>query len=183
MTKTILALTVSLGLLVSSSYTQASSKPFSFYIGSGLSMPLNPDAIKDSTTIGFHGNAQVGYRYSPSTEFLLNIDYHLLGSDNNNADGGDWQIIQIGADAKLNLSLPESKMYPYFFGGFGLAEVKKTERTFRNFTSPSVSVTKLYYEFGGGITMNMFFVKAKYVKVLTEDGALILVPMTVGIQF
>ena len=162
---------------------ETSSKKFSFYIGSGLSMPLSPDYMRDSTKIGLEGTAHIGYSYFPNTEFMFSLDYHRLGAEIRGYDGGDWHILMIGPDAKLNLGLPDTKMYPYVFGGFGFAEVKRAERTFLNMTRPSVTVNKFYYQFGGGIIINMFYIETKFLKIMTDDGALTMVPLTVGVHF
>ena len=184
--KKVLLLTVLLVFVASAAMAQVPAKPFTIYVGGGLTMPMSPDGFKDNQSMGFHGFGQLGFNVIPKGELVINLEYHMFGGDWQDPDitgGGDFSVIMAGADFKLNLGLPAAPMRPFILGGAGIAieSVSDFETTLGDISFDSEN--DIYIQFGGGVTFNKFFVKARYVHIMTEGDATAMVPVSVGISF
>ena len=137
--KKILLLTALVALIASSAFAQVPAKPFTIYVGGGLTLPMSPDVFKDGWSTGFHGSAQLGFNSIPKGEFLLNLEFHRFGADFGDLsgyDGGAFSSILVGGDFKLNFGLPMAPTKPFILGGVGLAVL-----SFSDLTTPSGTAT------------------------------------------
>lgn len=191
MKKTLL-LTVLAIFIASAAMAQAPVKPFTIYAGGGLTMPMGPDYFKDNTKMGFHGFAQLGFDVIPKGQAVINLEYHMIGADWDNAkygtdytDGGDVSIIMVGGDFKFNFGLPAAPIKPFVFGGVGLAISSQSDITSTSMgTLPAGdSQNDMYFQFGAGVHFNQFFAKARYVNIMTEGESSSMIPISVGVSF
>ena len=197
--KKLLILTVILAFVALSANAQI-SKPFNIYAGAGLSLPMGPDAIKDTYKTGIQGLGGVGFSMGPKFQLVGNIGYNSFAMDWEQLEqtlslsltdmsGGSLIAFTIGVDGKFDLGLPAAPMTPFLVGGAGLAMLSISDVSDGTFSVPvSYDATKVYFEFGAGVefkagpAFNMFLM-GKYVNIATEGESLSYVPVTLGVKF
>ena len=190
LTVTILAAVLVLAISVSA---QTPSKPFSVYAGGGLSMPMGD--FSDRYKSGFHGTARIGFSAAPRMEILLGVDYHLNKMKDEFAaafdtatagilsvEAGNYKTLLVAADAKLNLGVPMAPVTPYAVGGIGIANVSAPKVKFLGWDVPSISNTKVFFEVGGGVEFNKFFLQGKLVSIQTEGSASNMLAFSAGLK-
>lgn len=201
--KKVFLLILVLAFAASSGFAQVPAKPFNIYAGAGLTMPMSPDNLKDGTKLGFHGTAKLGFNTFPKGEFVIGLDYHYLPADLGmfedegitDADGGDMSVIMAGGDLKLNLGIPMTGLNPFVHGGIGMAIISFSDLSW---TQPGVgerlvttdSENKFYFQIGGGLEFNKFFVDVRYINILKatyddvgDETSASIIPITVGVKF
>ena len=190
-------LTTALLLVFSvSAMAQVPSKPFSIYINGGVSLPQSPDGFKDAYKMGFHGNAGLGFSVMPTMQLVGKLGYHYFGPDKSemgdtDLDGGTFTVITYGVDLRISLGAPLVPIKPFGFGGIGMASMKVGDITSSVLdTSPEISETKYYFNFGGGIEFKsgplMSFIQASYTGISVDDISterIVMIPISLGIKF
>jgi hypothetical protein len=196
-----------IALLVMSAVSMAQvgtpGSPVSWYAGAFLSLPTSPEGFTDNWKLGYHGMVGAGFNVAPKIQMIGKIEYHKFGADidavapgSTGVDGGGINTWMFGADAKMNLGAPAVPMKPYILGGLGIASLKFNEyetsdtalATSLNSGSTGETVSKVYFNFGGGVEFGLgpktsWFLQARYVSVATEGSALTYIPLTVGLKF
>ncbi len=180
------------------------SSPLSFYAGGALSLPTSPQGFSDGWKLGMHGILGAGKNVSPRLQLIGKLEYHKFSADEAtttanigpNVDGGAINTWMYGIDGRINLGAPVVPIKPYALGGIGIANLSFNEYTTTD-TSLSSAVTaansgvesmsKVYFNFGGGVEFAMgpktsFFVQARYVSIATDGGSTAFIPVTVGLK-
>ncbi|MEZ5359373.1 MAG: outer membrane beta-barrel protein [Candidatus Zixiibacteriota bacterium] len=169
------------------------SKPFSAYVGGGLSLPQGDYA--DFYKTGYHGMGSIGFGFMPMLQGLGKVEYHSFPVD---ADlvSNDISVIMYGLDAKLSPSMPAAPIKPFALAGIGLATLK-TDITldlsglgtgYAPVDVGTAQTTEFYYEIGGGFEMKAtpslnLFVMARYITVTNSLQDFNYLPVTVGLKF
>lgn len=174
-------------------------KPFSIYVGGGVTVPSGDFA--DVYKMGFHGMGALGYSVVPMFQILAKGEYHTFAFDKTGNfakteyagetefGGGAFHIILLGVAGKLTPALPASPIKPYGLAGVGVASLGASDLTVGGVKQAAASsVSKFYFELGGGIEMKLapavnFFVQARYVTINPKRGTINLIPLTIGIKF
>jgi len=169
------------------------------YAGGGLGMPLSPSGFSDGWKMGFGFGGGVGAQITPYIEVVGKFFYNTFPLDipdveGITTDGGDFQFIEFGADAKYLFDMgPESKIAPFLLAGFGATNVKITDFTVsgdgETITIPfgDYSETKIALAVGGGFDY-MFspkaglWVEGRYAIVLTEGDSFGYLPIRAGVK-
>jgi opacity protein-like surface antigen len=196
MNRVILALSMAILLVTGASGQDV--KPFSLYVGGGLSVFASPNEFKDAYKTGFHGSGGLGFNVAPMFQVIARVEYHTFSMKEMTSplippgsflEGGTFSALMIGGDAKLSPSMPGSPFKPYVLGGVGIATIKTADVTVTGLPyGPSVSDTKLYVNFGGGLEFKAgltlaLFVQGRYVLISTEGDSISYIPITVGLKF
>ena len=191
-------LTTALLLLFSvSAMAQVPSKPFNIYGNLGVSLPQSPDGFKDFYKMGFHGNVGLGISTAPFMQLVGKLGYHYFGPDKDemgdaDLDGGTFTAITYGVDLRASLGVPTAPIKPFGFAGIGMASMKVGDITSSILdTSPEISETKFYFNFGGGIEFKSgplmsFFIQASYIGISVDDISserIVMIPISLGIKF
>jgi len=175
------------------------SSPLTFYAGGALSMPTSPQGFSDGWKLGMHGMVGAGKNVSPRMQLVGKIEYHKFSADvaaiAPNVEGGAINTWMYGVDGRLNLGAPVVPIKPYALGGIGIANLSFNEYTTTdtalstalNSTVSTESISKVYFNFGGGVEFAMgpktsLFVQARYVSIATEGGSTAFIPVTLGLK-
>lgn len=193
-----------IALLVMSAVSMAQigtpGSPVSWYAGGALSLPTSPEGFTDGWNLGFHGMVGAGFNVAPKVQMIGKIEYHKFGANvdalGSDVEGGGINTWMFGVDGKLNLGAPVVPIKPYALGGLGIASLKFSEYTSSdsalatslNSGGTDESISKVYFNFGGGVEFNLgpktsWFVQARYVSVATEGSATTFIPLTLGLKF
>lgn len=186
--KKLLILTVILALVVVSASAQI-SKPFNFYVAGGMSPQSSPDGFKDFYKRGLHGMGAFGYNMSPGFQLMAKVELHSFGFDAKTDTSlaasflsilGDQRFLMMGGAGKFSFGLPAAPIKPFVTAGVGIAAI--------SYEVVSSSVSKMYYEFGGGAEFKMgpamsLFVMARYVSIPLDGGSYAYMPISVGLKF
>jgi opacity protein-like surface antigen len=187
--------TISVLLISSSAFSQLPDKPFDIYVGAGLSMPVSQNSdLSDNYKTGFHGMAGIGFNINPYVETVLKIEYHSMARDWSypappGGEGGTLQAMFGGADLRLSPKNIGSPVFPYLFGGVGVAIFTVSELTgSTTLAFASNDNSKIYVDIGAGIeivTGNSLtlFAQGSYVSVAFDNEKRAFVPFTVGLKF
>jgi len=168
---------------------QVPAKPFTVYVGGGLSMPVSPSAFDDLYKMGFHGSGGVGFTVSPMFQVIGRVEYHTWGLDKekygiSDVEGGSFKVIAFGADGKFAFGVPGAPIKPFVLGGVGMANISVSDFEYEGETIATIpSETDFYVAFGGGVEFKNFFAQFRYVHIMTEGDATGTVPITVGVKF
>ena len=186
-------ITLGLLLLCAAFASAQVSKPFSAYIGGGLSIPQGD--YSDLYKTGYHGMGSVGFGFMPMLQGIGKVEYHSIPV-NSDLLSNDISVVMYGLDAKLAPSLPAAPIKPFGLAGIGLATMK-TDITldlselgtgFAPVDVGTAQTTEFYYEFGAGLEMKAtpnlnFFVMARYVTITNSVANFNYIPVTVGMKF
>jgi len=184
-------------LFTVSAMAQVPSKPFNLYGNIGVSLPQSPDLFKDGYNMGFHGNLGIGVAFYPTMQLVGKVGIHRFGADkdkmgDSDLDGGSFTAITYGVDLRASLGLPAAPNKPFGFAGIGMASLKVGEVTSSVIDNePSISETKFYFNFGGGLEFKSgpamtFFVQASYTGISVDDSfpeRIVMIPISLGIKF
>jgi len=196
MKKTLIALTLVLAFALTAS-AQMPSKPFSIYIGGGLTLPNSPDAFKDGYTTGFHGLAALGINF-PTMQGLSvqgKVQFHMIPIDNATTfvgeaitDGGDMKIFMFGADGVYRFGTPGGIASPFAGFGVGFANSSVSDITTVSGTTSFDSSTDFYWNILAGVDLKVspslrLFGNVAYTSISTEGDATTMIPITVGLKF
>ena len=195
--KKIILIIATMLLFSLSAMAQVPSKPFSIYGNLGVSLPQSPDGFKDLYKMGLHANAGVGFAVAPTMQLVGKVGIHRFGVDKDamgdgDLDGGTFTAITYGVDLRASLGVPMAPIKPFGFGGIGMASLKVGEITSNVINaSPSISESKFYFNFGGGIEFKSgplmsFFVQASYIGISVDDTfdeRIVMIPISLGIKF
>ncbi len=185
--KKIALLTAMLVVIAASAFAQVPSKPFSIYVGGGLSFPVSPDStFKTLYKTGYHGLVGLGFGTMPIMQFVAKAELHSFSADA--SDLGNFTVLMFGADVRFAFGVPAAPIKPFVLGGGGLAHVKVGESTIGSITIPSASENKFYYNIGGGVEFNAgstlkLFVQARYVGFKADEENYAFIPVSVGLKF
>ena len=166
------------------------TKPVSIYLGAGVS-PLSGDYSSLSLwNTGFHGLAGVGFNVSPEFQIGPKLEYHSFGLDKHGMDvsGGTLSSFMIGGDARYEFAVSNSPIKPMILGGLGIAKVSLSDFSGGGVLVPGANESKVYFEFGGGITFKAgpsakLFVTVRYTSVALEGTSMNYIPITFGVIF
>ncbi len=182
-------LIIGLLLLCGSFATAQVSKPFSAYVGGGLTLPQG-----DYSSVfknGYHGMGSVGFGFFPMVQAMGKVEYHKLPVDSDLLSS-DLSVVMYGLDAKISPKLMASPIKPFALAGIGLATMKQDISITLGTAAPidigTASTTEFYYEIGGGIELKAapsmnFFVMARYITVTNSLTDFNYIPVTVGLKF
>ncbi len=177
----------------------APSSPLTFYAGGALSLPTSPAGFSDGWKLGMHGMLGAGKNVSPRLQLIGKIEYHKFSANLDliapNVDGGAINTWMYGVDGRVNLGAPVVPIKPYGLVGIGIANLSFNQyetsdtalSTALNSTVSTESISKVYFNFGGGLEFAMgpktsFFVQARYVSIGTEGGSTGFIPITLGLK-
>ncbi len=156
-----------------------------FGVAAGATFPIGGDfhAGLYEFKRGWQGMALVAFRIRH-----LPVGLRLDGSYGANTSSllpgtpGPRRFGLLGGDADLTLTFPSpSRAKVYVLAGPGLYRVSYTSRSYSG--AYDVELTKGAYNLGGGITVGVLFVEARYVHVgLGNTLSYILVPITAGLR-
>lgn len=181
------------------------SSPLTFYAGGALSLPTSPQGFSDGWKLGMHGMLGAGKNVSPRLQLIGKLEYHKFSADaatttayfgSPNVEGGAINTWMYGIDGRINLGAPVVPIKPYALGGIGIANLSFGEYTTTDTSLSSavaaentsaVSMSKVYFNFGGGVEFAMgpktsLFVQARYVSIATDGGSTAFIPVTVGLK-
>jgi len=158
-----------------------------YFIGIGPSFPTAD--LNDRWDQGLHISARFDFAASPILSVWAGFDYHRFPfSPPGEASG--FKSINFSGDLKINLANPDIGLNPYFFGGAGVATIKKTDFfLYRSDTAVHVNLgaypTKTYplMEYGGGMSFKNVFIHVRYVSVFSDNYSTGFVPVTMGVKF
>lgn len=157
-------------------------KPFTIYADAGLTVP-NGD-FGDAYKAGFHLGAGMGFSLAPNFQVIPNIEFHSLGLDASDVDGGNMSVWMFGANGRMNLGAGPMPMKPFLLGGVGFAHgTVEAIKMLATEISPDASTTDFYWNFGAGLQFSALFVQARYVSIATEGSSTNYIPVTVGFKF
>jgi len=176
---------------------QVPVKPFSIYIGGGLTLPNSPDGFKDMYKTGFHGLAALAINL-PTVQGLSvlgKLQYHMLSLKDDVTfageaitDGGSAKIFMFGADGVYRLGTPGGVASPFFGAGGGFANSTTSDITTASGTYAFDSSTDFYWNILAGLDLKAgpsvsLFATFAYVSISTEGDAITMIPITVGLKF
>lgn len=185
--------TIGLLLLCATFASAQVSKPFSAYVGGGLTLPQGD--YGDFYKNGYHGMGSIGLGFMPMVQGLGKVEYHSIPV-NSEFVSNDISVIMYGLDAKLSPMLPVSPIKPFGLVGIGMATMK-TDITL-DFSSlgtgmspvdvGTAQTTEFYYEIGAGLEMKAapsvnLFVMARYITITNSMADFSYIPVTVGLKF
>jgi hypothetical protein len=195
-------ITVALLFCVSSSARSARAEsPFQLSIGGGASLPVSPEWLRDFHGAGFHIQGLIGREITPAIRVNGKIEFHHIRKDwdrvertGDSIDGADLSIWMLGLDAKFSgaASIIPGKLHA-FVGSGGARILESGVTTIGSVDLSPYDVKSLedqnrwYVHFGGGFEYPTnidatFFAEARYLSLLTEDGSLVFVPLTLGFR-
>jgi opacity protein-like surface antigen len=201
------ALTVIVLAIFAISANAQVSKPFSLYLGGGVTLPNSPDYFKEGYKMGFHGTGGVGLKLIPLIEVVGKVEYHSFslddeeflgeGAEDVDISGGTLTAILYGADARLALNVPGSPMKPFVLAGAGFASLSTSSLKIddEEWGKPFESKTKFYFNVGAGLEIGSLFIQGRYVSISSEEPseeavklgaekkAIVSIPITLGIKF
>ncbi|UCC44367.1 MAG: hypothetical protein JSU65_00085, partial [Candidatus Zixiibacteriota bacterium] len=142
---------------------------------------------------GFHGTGRIGFSAMPRVQVCVGIDYHISKMKDAFASSfgvvgdiveeiGSQKTLLVAGDAKLDLGVPMAPVTPYVIGGIGLANTSVPEIKFVGDVEPSVSNTDLFFEVGGGVEFNNFFLQGKLISIQTEGSASNMLAFSAGLK-
>ncbi len=196
MKKALIALVLVLAFALSAS-AQMPSKPFSIYVGGGITLPHSPDMFKDGYNTGFHGLAALAINF-PTIQGLSvqgKVQYHILptadGVTYGNeliTDGGNRKFFMFGADGIYRLGTPGGLASPFFGAGGGMANISQSDITTASGTTSFNSETKFYWNILAGADLQLgpslrLFGTVTYTSISTDGDATTMIPITVGLKF
>lgn len=186
-------LTLGLLLLCAAFASAQVSKPFSAYVGGGLSLPQGD--YGDYYKTGYHAMGSIGFGLMPMIQGIGKVEYHSIPV-NSDLITNDISVIMYGLDAKLTPSLPAAPIKPFGMAGIGLATMKTDIALdlsglgtgYAPVDVGTAQTTEFYYELGAGVEMKAttslnLFVMARYVTVTNSLENFKYIPVTVGLKF
>lgn len=189
-------------ILVVSASAQNEIKPV-FYAGGGLGMPSSPSAFSDFWKTGFGFGGGLGAQFSRNLEVIGKFFYNTFPMDGDallegftgiTIDGGEFKVMEFGADVKYMFSTgPESPFAPFFVAGLGLANVKVGDVTLsdpeESVTIPFGDYSETKFALSGGAGFDYMFapkaglwVEARYALVFTEGESTGYLPLRAGVK-
>jgi len=175
--------------LAASVMAQLPGKPFTVSVAGGISAPTGE--LNDIWKAGYHGSGRIAHSFAPKLELTAGLDYHSFPRDAlgiSNLEGGDYKVLMLAVDLRLNLGVYPMPWKPFLFGGGGIARASTSDMTYPDvFGSGTITVegdsnTKPFIEIGGGINFSLFFIQGKFVNIFYDDGNVKYVPISAGIR-
>lgn len=183
---TLISLLVFASLSTAQEYSDT-TRPYTFYLGGGITIPVSPSQVEHNFNSGFHVTTKYGFTEVKHFEAVIAAEYHMLGADYidpDYIDGGDLSILLAGADLKYNLKQQISSNRPFFMGGIGLAIVSQADlRSYSGGLETFDVQRALYFQLGLGIHLQNLFFQGRYVHMFTDEEATIIIPLSIGISF
>lgn len=185
----IAAIAVSSATVAGAQGVTSATKPFSFGISGGASIPTGDFSDGVNTGYNFGGHISLGTPALPIS-FRGDVNYDNFGakpvSGANDANAHIWSYT-----ANAVYEIPTlSGIRPYVIGGIGgFTPTATASSTYGNVsTSASYSSgTKFGFDVGGGITIPLAgfnaFVEARYNRFSDDGGSTSFVPITFGVMF
>jgi len=176
-------------LLAVSAVAQLPGKPFTFSVAGGISAPTGQ--LNDIWKAGYHGSGRIAHSFAPKLEFTAGLDYHSFPRDAlgiSGLEGGDYKVLMLAVDVRLNLGVYPMPWKPFLFGGGGIARATTSDMTYPDvfgsgtITEEGDSNTKPFIEIGGGVSFGLFFIQGKFVNIFYDEGNVKYVPFSVGIR-
>lgn len=196
MKKIVIAAIVVLAFALSAS-AQMPSKPFSIYIGGGITLPNSPTGFKDAYNTGFHGLAALAINL-PAVQGLSvqgKVQYHIIPTANSATwgietitNGGTQKYLMFGADGLYRFGTPGGLASPYAGFGVGYANGSVSDITTASGTVSVPSNNDFYWNILAGADLQLgptlrLFGTITYTSIATTGKATTMVPITVGLKF
>jgi opacity protein-like surface antigen len=190
------ALTIAAAPVVSHAQDATATRPVSFGVSAGLSMPMGN--LSDSFNSGFNVTGHIAFKPAMFTNLSFRGD---VGFDRFNAKGdlanaavsleGTYTVIGISANAVYAFpqSDPSAMLRPYLIGGVGMYNLKNKVTTTAGTveTVSESSATKPGVQAGAGVEFALSgfstFAEAKFVNVFGDGSSVRWVPISFGIRF
>ncbi|MCP4685475.1 MAG: porin family protein [bacterium] len=183
------ALIVLIVFMLSSSALHAQSPtPFKVYLGGGIAPLVGPDNLADSTKLGYGLTLGLGYQMSPIFHIVGKYEYFRI-NNNLDVDGGTLPISLLGVHSQVGVGMPTSSIQPQVMAGAGVAFVSRSEALVGGeiIVPKANSKSYAYFDVGLGVEVKSqakvrVFAQARYVHISSENEAITLIPITVGIR-
>lgn len=164
---------------------QESTRPVSFGVSGGLSLPVGDTG--DGLDAGFNVTGHLMFKPASLTNLGFRLDAAFDRFGYKASDNANFRSISGSANAVY--SFPQSSpgvIRPYVIGGVGMYNLKTTADA-GGINFGSESVTKVGAQGGVGINFQLSgfttFLEAKYVNIFTEGSSTSFIPVTFGIRF
>ncbi|HYW30459.1 MAG TPA: outer membrane beta-barrel protein [Gemmatimonas sp.] len=162
---------------------QESTRPVSFGVSGGLSLPVGD--FGEGSDAGFNGTAHLMFKPASFTNLSLRAD---LGYDRFAVKNLDLNTRIISLSGNAIYAFPQTNpgiVRPYVLGGVGGYNAKVTGEDLDGDLDDAS--TNLGVQGGGGINFQLSgfatFIEAKYVNIFTEGNSTGFIPITFGIRF
>lgn len=174
-------------------------KPFTVYIGGGLTKPSTLSDFNDSWKTGFHAVGGIGFSFLPFMQTVGKVEFHQLGFDWDkqglpDVNGNEYQLLLFGLEGRVGFGAPGAPFKPFIFGGGGLARISFTDVSdpdqallIGDFSSIFKSKTKGYFNFGAGLEFKILPVATLYIQmqslqIATDGKTSSMFPFTIGLK-
>jgi Outer membrane protein beta-barrel domain len=164
------------------------SKPVSFGVSGGLSVPTGE--LGDFAESGFvvAGHVFLKPASFKSVRFRGDVSFDKWNVKDGDFAGLDVEARSLGFVANAIYDFPTantSSVRPYILGGIGMFNSKASVSA--GSVSASESTTDFGLQAGGGLEFKLSgfstFLEAKFVNVFTEDSSTTFIPISFGIRF
>jgi len=151
---------VAILLITSAGWAQDGAGTISFYANTGMTLPVQPEALSDYWNSGLNFGGGIGYDFSKYVAMQGYFNYNTFGfnkdkfSDDfgiSSVEGGGFKIITAMVNVKASFIARGNKVIPYFIGGLGMFSMSEDDITYLFNTYPGDSKTTLGSVIGFGI--------------------------------
>ena len=173
------ALALGFAVTTSTAEAQGVTRPVTFGIGAGLSMPTGD--FGDAFDSGYHGQLMLGFQ-APMFPLGLRADVMYHAFEASEVDG-DTKVLAglLNATAEMGGMMAS----PYILGGLGMYNLSGEIDT--PFGTLEADDTEFGLNIGAGMKFNLAgfssFLEARYHHIMTEGDATAIIPITFGIMF
>ena len=169
-----------LGLMTASTLEAQMTRPVTFGLGAGITVPTGD--VGDGFDNGYHFQGMLGFK-APMFPVGLRLDvmYHTMEA----SEVDDVSLNSLAGTLNAMFEMGGMMASPYLTAGIGVYNLKiDVEGSDEDF---DLDETEMGLNGGAGIKFNLAgfntFLEARYHHIMTEDDATAIIPVTFGIMF